>query len=218
MRRLTATVTILFVIWLLPVLLGSGVAQSPSPTASVDLSRPCSFCDRLLEPEWRYCPWCGRRVHAESRAVPDRDPWQTVLAFFEAYSKADRDTMEEVLDLQSVLGEWIADSMDRWEGVPDKLRAMMKRDALPQMAEAIAPVVLDILTSKQMLEAFPARVNISYELLRQSYHLEQSGDEASLNMSGLVRRGDFADFAAQRILLRRKDDHWVITRMPFFGQ
>ena len=146
-------------------------------------------------------------------------PGQTVLAFFEAYGKAVRQTMEEVLDLQSVLGEWIADSMDRWEGVPKHLRTMMKRDAVPQMTEAMTPIVLDILTSKQMLEAFPARLNISYELLRQSYHLEQSRDEASLNMAGLIiRQSDFKDFAAQRILLRRKDGHWVITRMPFFGQ
>jgi len=219
-RNAARATTILVVICLLLPLLGSGVAQSRPPRAAVELSRTCPVCKHALEPGWRYCPWCGQRVQAASpsRPAPDRDPWQTVLAFFEAYGESDRQTMEEVLDLQSILSDWIAESMESWEGVPRDLRTMMKRDAVPRMAGAVTPIVLDILTSKQMLEAFPARVNISYELLRQSYYLDQTGDRASLNMAGLVKQSEIADFAAQRILLRRKDNHWVITRMPFFGQ
>ena len=128
--------------------------------------------------------------------------------------------MGEVLDLESILGDWVTQSVDSWEGLPTQLRGLMRRQAAPEMARAMTPIVLNILTSKQMLEAYPAQTGISYELLRQSYWLDEDeqGDRAWLNASSVVRRTDFADFAAHRIHLGRKQGRWVITRIPFFGQ
>lgn len=228
MRTLRSTVVVLLVLCPLLALLGADAPRSQSPPGSASPGHNCGGYDRVLEPGWRFCPWCGHQVQTEvgERSIPDRDPWQTVLAFFEAYSGAEenpeaaRQVMGEVLDLESILGEWVTGSLDRWEGLPPKLRGLMRRQAAPEMARAMTPIVLDILTSKQMLEAYPPLAGISYGLLRQSYWLDEDehGDRAWLNASSVVRRTDFADFAAHRIHLRRKEGRWVITRIPFFGR
>ena len=183
----------------------------------------CPINGRPFQPDWKYCPWHGKRIGTERAPgpVPYRDPKETVLAFFQAYRDAEKDpigaqqVMLQVLDLKSILSEWLTASLDRWDGVPAELRRLMKEQAVPEMAEALVPIVLNILTSPEMREAYRPEGGLTQDFLKL-YYLQVEGDRARLNPSSrLLARGSFA---AQTFHLRKKDGHWVITRMPFFGQ
>jgi hypothetical protein len=65
-----------------------------------------------------------------------------------------------------------------------------------------------------MRETFPPEV-VRLEDLLKLYYVQQADDLAWLNPSRLVVN---EGFAAQRFHLRKKDGHWVITRMPFFPE
>jgi hypothetical protein len=200
---------------LLVILLG---AELPSGApGGINPYKACPINGQPFQPGWKYCPWHGTRIGTElaPRAIADRDPVQTVLAFFEAYRRADRQGMEEVLDMETILGEWIGASLDRWEGLSPNLRALMRKQDVPkEMAQALSPIVLDILTSNEMRETFPPEV-VRLEDLLKLYYVQQADDLAWLNPSRLVVN---EGFAAQRFHLRKKDGHWVITRMPFFPE
>jgi len=114
------------------------------------------------------------------------------------------------------MGEWIGASLDRWEGLSPNLRAVMRNQDVPkEMAQALNPIVLDILTSPEMRETFPPDV-VRLDDLLKFYYLQVDGDRAWLNPSRIMEVG--GSFAAQRFHLRKSDGHWVITRMPFFPE
>jgi hypothetical protein len=205
---------------LLGVLLGGGL----SPTApgahaagvgSINPHEACPINGQPFQPGWEYCPWHGARIGTEvaSRPIPVRDPVQTVVAFLEAYRKGDRQSMSEVLGLDAILGVWIDESLSRWQGLSPSLLSLMKRQAAPRMTEALAPIVLDILTSKEMRETFPPDVGRPEDLVKL-YYPQVDGDSARLNPTRIAS----GSFAAQSFFLQRKDGHWVIIKMPFFPE
>jgi len=199
-----------------PLLLFALVAGSVS-SAPVEKLNPFTHCPingKPFAPDWKFCPWHGTRIGAEvaRRDIPERTPKETVLAFFQAYQKGDRQGMADVLDLESILEDWLSESLGRWKGLPPELQELMSGGAAPQMAEALAPIVLDILASREMRETYRTSTEIIGKALAQ-YEVQEEGDRARLNPRSLVMR----DFASQRFYLRKKDGHWVITRLPFFG-
>jgi len=202
---------------LLGVLLGAELPSAAPGPGAVNPYKACPISGQAFQPDWKYCPWHGARIGTEvaERPIPERDPVQTVLAFFDAYRKADRQSMVEVLDLETIMGEWIGQSLDRWEGLSPSLRGLMREQEVPkEMAQALSAIVLDILTSKAMRETFPPEA-LRLEDLLKAYYVQQDGDRAWLNPSRLVPA---TGFAAQRFQLRKVDGHWVIIRMPFFPE
>jgi len=195
---------------------------SPLRLASAEEGRAhvCPVCGDEVEEGWSYCAWCGARLAppVPTESDQDRDPKETVLAFFQAYRKAERDPegarrdMDEVLDLESILGEWIGASLERWEGLSSGLRGLMRRRALPRMAKAMAPIVLELLTSSEMLKTYPPDIEITHDFLKP-YKLVIKDERASLYPpSWMVGRGGFAEHTFE---LSKKGGSWRIIKMPF---
>jgi len=177
--------------------------------------KACPINGQPFQSDWKYCPWHGALIGTEvvDRPIPVRDPVQTVVAFLEAYRSADRQSMSEVLDLETILGAWIDESLGRWAGLPPSLLALMRKQAAPRMAQALAPIVLDTLTSKEMQEAFPPDVGRPEDLVKL-YYPQVDGDNARLNPTRIAT----GSFAAQSFFLHKKDGRWRIVRMPFFPE
>jgi len=214
-RSLAGTLLLTLVVLLL---LGADAPQRQLPPGRTSPSEYCASCEGPLEPQWRYCPWCGERIDrtpGPRQATSPLDPKETVLAFFEAYQKQDRRAMAEVLDLGSVLSEWINKSLDRWEGLPKDLLELMRERAVSQMAEALSPVVLEILTSDEMLRSYRPPAEVTYDFLKP-YNEKIEGQQAWLYPNyRIVRVGSFADHT---FYLRKKNGRWVIIRLPFLIQ
>lgn len=204
-------------------LVGADRPATAGGSAKANTYKRCPINGRPFQPDWKYCPWHGELIGTGQppRPIPYRDPKETVLAFFQAYREAEKNpaqaqqVMLEVLDLESILSEWVAGSLDRWEGLPTKLSRLMKEQAVPEMAQAMVPIVLNILTSPEMREVYTPQGGLTQDFLKL-YYLQVEGDRARLNPSSrLLPRGSFA---AQTFYLRKKEGRWVIIRMPFFGQ
>jgi hypothetical protein len=178
----------------------------------------CPINGRPFEDGWKYCPWHGRRIGTEfkPRDTSDWGPQETVVAFSEAYRRGDGATMAAVLDLETVLSDWITASLGRWEGLPEKIGTLMQEQAVPEMAEAMAPTVLRILTSPEIRTVYQPESMVTDNLLK-FYYVREEGDRAWLHPRP-GRWTSAAPFAPQTFRLRKKAGHWVITHMPFFEE
>ena len=94
-----------------------------------------------------------------------------------------------------------------------KMRLALRKHLSKEAPRVLKPLVLDIITSPQMLKDYPPPTNVSEKLIDVLYKLEMVGtgdDEAHL----VPMQGTDGDNIGTIIIMKKVNGRWMIHRLP----
>lgn len=191
----------------IPILLAALTATAlADPTTDSD--GPASNGNgRAIDPTWRYNPWTGEAIDRDED-VPDRTPVEVLRAFFDGYRRRDKEVIGDCLALERILADIVNQGIDRTEGLTPKVRKVLKEKMVKESTRRLAPVVLDVMVSPEMMKEYPPPDRKDIAMIGRLYKQEVIGDTARLIPGSGLQKG------ADIIVLERIDGRWKITRLP----
>ena len=191
----------------IPILLAVLAATALADPAT-DSDEPASNGNgRAIDPTWRYNPWTGEAIDRDED-VPDRTPVEVLRAFFDGYRRRDKEVIGDCLALERILADIVNQGIDRTEGLTPKVRKVLKEKMVKESTRRLAPVVLDVMVSPEMMKEYPPPDRKDIAMIDRLYKQEVIGDTARLIPGSGLQKG------ADIIVLERIDGRWKITRLP----
>jgi len=183
------------------------IVMAPRPAFAQDAPESGAADPPKIDPSWNYNPWTGEPIVRDD-PTPDRTPVEVLRVFFDGYRRRDKDVIADCLALEKILADIVNQGIDRTEGLTPKVRKVLKEKMVSESTRRLAPVVLDVMVSPEMMKEYPPPDRKDIAMIDRLYKQEIIGDTARLIPGSGLQKG------ADIIVLERIDGRWKITRLP----
>jgi len=180
-------------------------AKGPSGSRVI---KKCPKCSREMQPDWKYCPYDGallKEVSAEPEKVVLKEPKEVLYDFLQAISKGDKNGIRRAIDVKGIVESILRHGIEELK-IPDKRKAYLKKEFVPEAAVRLQSLILDVLVSQEIKDTIRG-VSLSKGEFELFFEQEITGNTARVFAAD--------PGSSEEVFFKRtKDGRWQITRFP----